>query len=265
MVYFFLTLAGICALYFVVVAAYSGITASFGWAWLVLAAGFFLMAVLLKRARANRGGMPSPLLVFVGTSVCLGGLLVLLLSAAILRAAAEKPENGAEYVIVPGARVYPDGISRTLKLRLDTAWEYHRKNPEAMLVLSGGQGKDEAVPEALAMYNYLYVRGIAQDRMLPEMESANTVQNIRFSKDVIARNSVRPPQEMKVALVTSSFHMLRVKNIARKQGFEHLIAVPAPSDPLLIPHNLLRECAAVIKDVLTGNMQFDVQIRKTEP
>ena len=53
-----------------------------------------------------------------------------------------------DYLIVLGAQVKKDGPSRTLRLRLDKAAEYARQNPETILVLSGGQGRDELVSEA---------------------------------------------------------------------------------------------------------------------
>ena len=50
-----------------------------------------------------------------------------------------------------GARVKEDGLSKSLKSRLDKAIDYLEENPGTVLVLSGGQGEDEPVSEAAAM------------------------------------------------------------------------------------------------------------------
>lgn len=69
-------------------------------------------------------------------------------------------------VIVLGCGIRGDQLSKTLKDRLDRAIEYHEKNPEAVIVVSGGQGPQEDIPEALAMERYLISRGIPEEKKL---------------------------------------------------------------------------------------------------
>ena len=59
-----------------------------------------------------------------------------------------------EAVIVLGAGIRGDKVTYPLKVRLDKAIEYHKKNPEALIVLSGGQGFQETVTEAYAMEHF---------------------------------------------------------------------------------------------------------------
>ncbi|MEE0776344.1 MAG: YdcF family protein, partial [Bacillota bacterium] len=49
-------------------------------------------------------------------------------------------------VIVLGAGLRGDRVSLTLAQRLDAAIDYYEKNPEAMIVVSGGQGAQELIP-----------------------------------------------------------------------------------------------------------------------
>ena len=57
----------------------------------------------------------------------------------------------AAYVIILGAQVRGSQITKSLKQRLDRAYEYLTEHPEAIAIVSGGQGKDEAVTEVIAM------------------------------------------------------------------------------------------------------------------
>lgn len=61
----------------------------------------------------------------------------------------------ADYVLVLGAHIYDDRPSAALQSRLDVAARLLEDNPDARLVLCGGQGPDEIMPEAHMMRDYL--------------------------------------------------------------------------------------------------------------
>ena len=69
-------------------------------------------------------------------------------------------------VIVLGAGLRGDKVSIPLKLRLDKAIEYHKKNPDAVIVVSGGQGFQETVTEAYAMEKYLIENGVDKSKII---------------------------------------------------------------------------------------------------
>lgn len=71
-------------------------------------------------------------------------------------------------MIVLGAKVKEEGISKSLKARLDKAIEYSQDNPGTVLILSAGQGPDEPVSEAKAMFEYLSYNGVPKDKMVLE-------------------------------------------------------------------------------------------------
>ena len=54
-------------------------------------------------------------------------------------------------IIVLGAGIKGEKIGTNLQKRLDTVIGYHHKNPDAVIVVSGGQGPYEDISEALAM------------------------------------------------------------------------------------------------------------------
>lgn len=177
--------------------------------------------------------------------------------------------RAAEYVIVLGAKVRGSELSNSLKKRLDKALEYAENNPNTVLVLSGGKGEGEDISEAEAMYDYLQYNGIPESQLLLEEQSVNTVQNIVFSKKVIdyqekykameARESLldsykERSDSVKIAVLTSNYHVFRAKSIARKQGIYNISGIAAPGDPVLAIHMWVRECFAVLKDKFMGKM-----------
>ena len=85
-------------------------------------------------------------------------------------------------VIVLGAAVHGKTPSLTLKRRLDTAVKYHKQNPDAVIIVSGGQGVQEDITEAEAMRNYLIKNGVEADKIIKEEAATSTFENFAFSK-----------------------------------------------------------------------------------
>src|SRR5471030_1860520 len=76
-------------------------------------------------------------------------------------------EKKDDYIIVLGAGL-DNGRTPNLILRerLDAAIKSDEENPTQYIVLSGGQGSDEYVPEAQAMSEYLQERGINKEKII---------------------------------------------------------------------------------------------------
>ena len=146
----------------------------------------------------------------------------------------------AAYVIILGAQVRGSQITKSLKQRLDRAYEYLTEHPEAIAIVSGGQGKDEAVTEAFAMAEYLKSLGIAEERILKEEQSETTWENLKFSAGLIGS------LEQKTAVVTNDFHLYRALLIGWQIGYRDLNGIAATSDPVLKLKYLVREFAAVL-------------------
>ena len=157
-------------------------------------------------------------------------------------------QNGADYVIVLGAWWKNDRPSYILQQRLDAAVEYLRRNPDTFVIVSGGQGSNETMPEAEGMAMYLEAAGIEADRILLESRSGDTNENLKFSAMFVDK------EEDRVVIVTNNFHVFRAMKIAQKQGYARAEGLAAPSYPAMVPNNLLREFFGVVKDVLVGNM-----------
>lgn len=152
-------------------------------------------------------------------------------------------------LIVLGAAVNGESVTYPLYTRLERAVAYHGQNPEAVIVVSGGQGFQESITEALAMERYLLGRGVPEDRILKEEQATSTYENFKYSKELLDE---RFAGGYKIALVTNDFHVFRATRVAKSLG---LNATHCQS-PILwhtIPTNYLRECAAVLKELLIGS------------
>jgi len=124
----------------------------------------------------------------------------------------------ADYAIILGAAVKGETVSLLLKERLDKGVEYLREFPAAKVIVTGGKGLGEDITEAEAMRRYLVKSGIEPQRILLEDKATSTMENFKFSRELL------PDQagggKPKVMIITSDFHMLRAKMLARRNGLE---------------------------------------------
>jgi len=125
-------------------------------------------------------------------------------------------------ILVLGAGLKGEHVSLRLKNRLDTAFNYAVTN-HLPIIVSGGQGPDELIPESLAMKRYLIDKGIASERIIEENASTSTYENLAHSQEIISNRLTRKSE---VVLVTSDFHMFRARFIAKSLGINAL-ALPA--------------------------------------
>ena len=162
-------------------------------------------------------------------------------------------EEDLDYILVLGAQVYESGPSVVLRYRLDKAVEYLTDHPQTMCIVTGGQGYNEPYAEAQGMREYLIAAGIPEQRIISEDQALNTTQNIRYSADVLKKQSV-DLKKMRVGIITNDFHVYRSVSIAKRQGYEHVYGIASGSHPYYLPNNMLREFCGVCKDKLLGNM-----------
>ncbi len=211
------------------------------------AGGFFLVwiamgAALLAASRVERVRL------FACAAFAVGVITVGALSALIATTAAAAPPAGMDCLVVLGAGLRPDGYpSETLRFRLEAALEYMGENSETTCIVSGGQGFGEPLTEADAMAEYLVARGLDESRITKEELSTTTAENVRNSSELIDPNA-------SVAVVTNDFHLYRALRIAEKNGLPGAHGLAARTNPLYLPQATLRECAAIVKDALVGNL-----------
>lgn len=275
--------AVLCLAYYAVIVTYAGFGTAFSAVWLFL--GIFLGAAAAGVRYYQKYPERIPLWIPVSlVTLCAAGMIVLLVvQILIFGRIPSSAEPDLDYVIVLGAQVKPEGLSKTLKLRLDKAAEYARQNPDTVLVLSGAKGENEPVTEASAMREYLLKQGVEEDKMLLEERSYSTVENIAYSRILIEedleqkRAAVRrkaedqrkvpgaaimserlaaqmAQQTARIGVLTSNFHLSRARMIAYKQGLTDVRGIASESDKVLFLHFCLRDSLAILKDRLMGNL-----------
>ena len=131
--------------------------------------------------------MKTVLIIFIAI-LLFAGLFYCALTLLLIRRFAKgiRPPAGAS-VIVPGCQINGEEPSRTLRSRLEAARHYMEAHPDCLCVLSGGQGQDETISEALCMHKWMTSQGIPAERLLLEDRSATTLENLSFSAALLTR------------------------------------------------------------------------------
>ena len=165
-----------------------------------------------------------------------------------LRAAKHVPAPDRDYILILGCCFRKDGtLTPLLKARVDKALDFWRMQKEktgkaAFIIPSGGQGRNESMPEAKAMSNYIAGTDIPSEYVLPEDQSVNTFQNMQFSKDII--DGKNPDSSAaKVCYVTTNYHVLRSGILANKVKLS-AEGLGAKTKWWFWPNAFVRECAA---------------------
>jgi uncharacterized SAM-binding protein YcdF (DUF218 family) len=153
-------------------------------------------------------------------------------------------------IIVLGAGIKGEKIGTNLQKRLDTVIGYHHKNPDAVIVVSGGQGPYEDISEALAMERYLVANGIPQDKIIKEDRSTSTQENFGFSKKLLDLRFGEG--KYKAAYVTNGYHVYRAGVVAENAGLDGITHIHAETPWYTAVPNGLREVLAVMKTWLVG-------------
>ena len=202
------------------------------------------LRALLTKIRIHRAGR-----VITNTiAACMlaGVLYAAVISALMLGALAGSHPGGATLVVL-GCQVRGQEPSLMLYLRMNTALEFLRDNPDADAVLSGGQGSGEQIAEAEAMRRYLTANGVSGDRLFIEDESTSTYENILFSKAIIEERGL----SQSIAIVTDGFHQFRAQSFAKGAGLTPA-AVTSATPGYTLPYYWLREIAAITVQVVFG-------------
>ena len=121
-----------------------------------------------------------------------------------------------DFIIIHGAGLLGgEKVTPLLKRRIDKAVEaYHKsKNSNIKIIASGGQGADEKISEAQAIYNYILEEtDVSKESVLLEDKSRTTYENLLFSKE-IGEQLVENPCFL---FVTNDYHVFRTSTYARK-------------------------------------------------
>ena len=96
------------------------------------------------------------------------------------------------------------------------ALDYLNTYPDAVAIVSGGQGTGEDITEAAAMHAWLTQHGVDESRIVQEPASTSTRSNLENSFAIIRARGGEVADG--VAIVTSEYHLYRAKWMAEALG-----------------------------------------------
>ncbi len=208
---------------------------------------FYNLANILSRRFPNQVKL---LRRIVSVCLCVGLLFAAITEVFIIRASFGDPKEHCDYIVVLGAKVRYDAPSVALMERIRGAYDYMAEHPDVIAVVSGGQGPDEPMTEALCMYEQLVAMGIDKDRIWLEDQAASTWANLNYSLDLIESKTGSRPT--KLGIVSSEYHLLRAGMMAQDCDIDP-VRIPAHTTHVsqLVNH-LMREIAAVWFYIVRG-------------
>ena len=187
----------------------------------------------------------------IAALVLAGALSFCALLGAVLYGSYDHITGEPQVMVILGCQVMADGDpSVLLQDRLDTALDYLEEHPDLTVVVSGGQGSNEPVSEARCMADVLIQGGVAEEQIRLEDQSSNTMENLVFSRELLAREGIEV-EETDVLVVSNGFHLTRARMLAGRFGYGEISTLAAPSSHL--PSRLymyIREPLALVKSFL---------------
>ena len=166
-----------------------------------------------------------------------------------VKAARHQPSMDRDFIVILGCWFRRDGsLPPLLRGRVDRAVSFWRRQKEstgkeAVFIPSGGQGKDEPVPEAFAMRNYLISQGIPDALIRPEAESVNTYQNMLFSGRII--QEINPDGQ--TVFATTNYHVFRSGVWAAQAGLK-AEGIGGKTKWWFWPNAFMRECIGLMQN-----------------
>ncbi len=158
--------------------------------------------------------------------------------------------QGKCVVIILGAHTNGLMPGSSLMTRLNVGSQILKDNPEAVCIVSGGQGENETETEAAAMLHTLKFYGIDPARIYIEDKATDTIENLTFSAEIIENEGF---DDLPIIIVTNKFHLGRARILAEKvvggvyldnELYTRGLDVPSI---LYFIYDYTRECMAYIK------------------
>jgi len=155
----------------------------------------------------------------------------------IKQTASIKPPKNVSYIIVLGAKVNGDQLSKVLLYRAETALDYWEKKQSSTIIVTGGKGSEEEITEAAALLNFFIEQG-PKERILVEDKSISTYENLQYTKKLFSINEA--------VIVSNDFHLFRALEIANELKITaYPLAAKTPKSVKLVLY--FREYAAIMK------------------
>ena len=209
----------------------------------------FLITVFwnkLERFRNSRSGKVITVVfnTIIALCLCYAGFL----SYQMIKTCLNAPEK-PNIVVVLGCQMWGEDPSPMLRKRLDAAYELLVRYPDVPVVVTGGQGDNEAISEGEGMKKYLLKRGISGDRIIVEDQSTSTYENIKNAFEITDAMGL----SRDITVVTSEYHLYRASLMAKKLGAGEVTSIPSFTDINLLPVYWVREWLGISHFLVFGS------------
>lgn len=179
------------------------------------------------------------------TIISLCAIYVLVLMAIYLLSSALNlihliKRRRADYIIVLGAGVIGTRVTPLLAARINRGIELLKYNPDAVLIMSGGQGPGEDIAEGEAMARYAEQNGVHTEKIIIEAKSTSTGENLLFSRELMEKDRPR------IIVVTTAYHVFRALLLAKRQGLK-CVGFGAKTKWYFTLNALIREFAGYLR------------------
>ncbi len=184
--------------------------------------------------------------VFCITTAILLTLMVGVVAGRILSDMWSSPQNGLPHILLLNQSDIAAETEKEWEARLDETVRYLKANESTRVIVSGGWDTNHGASETYVMYAYLLENDIAGGRILWEIRSETTKENLDLAR-AMAGGDQQP-----VGIVASDYSMYRTLRIARNQGYIQAEPIPTPTTPWLYPHRIVQEILQVLYDKFFG-------------
>ena len=159
-----------------------------------------------------------------------------------------QPVNDLNCVIVLGCRVKGETPSSMMWVRTRAAYDALCEHPDAVCIVSGGQGDGEYITEAEAMRRLLREWGVPDSRIILEDRSTSTQENLDNSAKILDELGITDG----IAIATSEYHQYRASIYAKRSGLGDVGHYSAGTSRYWIMNCWLREWVALAAAIFLG-------------
>ena len=136
-----------------------------------------------------------------------------------------------DFLMILGGNVFgADTPSPQLLQRMKEAAKYLNENPHVTAVPCGGCFRDgQKKSEAAIIADFLVSQGISPSRIALEDKSTTTFENFIFASPIIEKLGGKDVNRLRVAFLSSDYHLHRAALIAKMCGIKNPLRVSCPT------------------------------------
>lgn len=139
--------------------------------------------------------------------------------------------DDCDYLLILGGNVIgADTPSPQLFERMKAAADYLEEHKNVIAVPCGGCFREgQKKSEAAIIADHLISQGISPERIILEDKSSTTYENFEFGIPIIEKHSGKNAENLRIAFLSSDYHMHRAGIIAKQSGIKDVRRVSCPT------------------------------------